>query len=49
MLKAERNMVDELEGIKELGFQNCIEMSSNVCEVIFRKFENKELCRKIPV
>ncbi|WP_294394715.1 zinc dependent phospholipase C family protein [uncultured Clostridium sp.] len=29
--------------------QNCIEMSSNVCEVIFRKFENKELCRKIPV
>lgn len=25
MLKAEKNMVDELEIIKELGFQNCIE------------------------
>lgn len=29
--------------------QNCIEMSSNVCEFIFRSFKKKELCRRIPV
>jgi len=33
MLKAERNMVDELEGIKELGFQNCIEMRFRGVEI----------------
>lgn len=33
MLKAERNMVDELEVIKELGFQNCIGMRFRGLEV----------------